>query len=476
MANTEKGYLVQLKSPEGENVYPVIPPEAIVKSDGSTYDFDSLFTSVSNGKALVASAITDKGVKTAADATYQQMAENISKMSSSVSTTEIATEDISVGDIVSSVDVFLSANQHAEYGTFALSDGYISAQLTARPTISQFIDGSSEENDIATMSISGSSRQYQVIPIDDFSFMYATLNNSICSVDLYTRSSLGEHFKLANSTTIGNVTTLPQIVNKTRYAMAGTSGIVYLNVSGTKLTTENASGSLTGLGSVRGDFKSTTTYWTTSSVSIRYVDASGIVSSTTISFGTAFSSMVDTVCFCNGKYASISDNIGRFILIDSEHGKKILDASVTSIGSYRKQMIPLNDQYSIYVMNLRGLGVLFQIFDYKNLKFVSNSTSIYPLKSSDDKDVYNVNVYDSHISEISNDVFEIKLIMDLLVGSNAPGAGFSRFIFDSKNHKLLVVDPLKRVCKKYYSGIGSAVGLASSDGKSNSNLTIKWDF
>ena len=473
MANTEKGYLVQLKSPEGENVYPVIPPEAIVKSDGSTYDFDSLFTSVSNGKALVASAITDKGVETAADATYQQMAENISKMSSSVSTTEIATEDISVGDIVSPVNVYESAASYAQYGTFPLSDGYISAAITSRPYIEQYINGSSESYTIDRITYT--SGQYQAIPMDDLMFMYARLYNNLCEVNLYTRNSLGEHFNLTNSITIGNVTTFPQIVNKTRYAMAGTSGIVYLNVSGTKLTTENASGSLTVLGSVRGDFKSTAT-WTTSSVSIRYVNASGIVSSTTISFGTAFSSMANTVCFCNGRYASISDNIGRFILIDSEHGKKILDASVTSIGSYRKQMIPLNDQYSIYVMNLRGLGVLFQIFDCKNLKFVSNSTSIYPLKSSDDKDVYNVNVYDSHISEISNDVFEIKLIMDLLVGSNAPGAGFSRFIFDSKNHKLLVVDPLKRVCKKYYSGIGSAVGLASSDGKSNSNLTIKWDF
>lgn len=81
MADTEKGYLVQLKSPEGENVYPMVPAEAIIKSDGSTYDFDSLFTSVSNGKALVASAITDKGVETAADATYQQMAENVQKIS-----------------------------------------------------------------------------------------------------------------------------------------------------------------------------------------------------------------------------------------------------------------------------------------------------------------------------------------------------------------------------------------------------------
>ena len=38
---------------------------------------DDLFTSVSNGKSLVASAITDKGVSTASDATFQTMAENI---------------------------------------------------------------------------------------------------------------------------------------------------------------------------------------------------------------------------------------------------------------------------------------------------------------------------------------------------------------------------------------------------------------
>lgn len=37
-----------------------------------------LFTSVSEGKSLIAAAVTDKGVETAADATFQQMAENIS--------------------------------------------------------------------------------------------------------------------------------------------------------------------------------------------------------------------------------------------------------------------------------------------------------------------------------------------------------------------------------------------------------------
>ena len=38
---------------------------------------NELFTSVSDGKAQVASAITDKGVNTASDATFDQMAANI---------------------------------------------------------------------------------------------------------------------------------------------------------------------------------------------------------------------------------------------------------------------------------------------------------------------------------------------------------------------------------------------------------------
>ena len=42
--------------------------------------FDELFQSVSNGKQLVASAITDKGVDTLADATFETIAENISNI------------------------------------------------------------------------------------------------------------------------------------------------------------------------------------------------------------------------------------------------------------------------------------------------------------------------------------------------------------------------------------------------------------
>lgn len=47
-----------------------------------TERLNELFTYVSNGKRLVASAITDKGVETASDATFAVMAENIRAISS----------------------------------------------------------------------------------------------------------------------------------------------------------------------------------------------------------------------------------------------------------------------------------------------------------------------------------------------------------------------------------------------------------
>ena len=47
---------------------------------GTKSDFDQCFQSVSNGKSLIASAITGKGVSTAADATFQTMANNINSI------------------------------------------------------------------------------------------------------------------------------------------------------------------------------------------------------------------------------------------------------------------------------------------------------------------------------------------------------------------------------------------------------------
>lgn len=78
MPDTENtGYLVQLQSPEGDNLYPIISAEMIKDAEGNTYNLPELFQSVSEGKSAIAAAVTDKGVTTAADATFQQIATNI---------------------------------------------------------------------------------------------------------------------------------------------------------------------------------------------------------------------------------------------------------------------------------------------------------------------------------------------------------------------------------------------------------------
>ena len=74
------GYLVQLQSPEGDKVYPIISAEMIKDAEGNTYNLSELFQSVSEGKSAIAAAVTDKGVQTAADATFQQIVENIGKI------------------------------------------------------------------------------------------------------------------------------------------------------------------------------------------------------------------------------------------------------------------------------------------------------------------------------------------------------------------------------------------------------------
>lgn len=52
--------------------------------ESCTDAIESCFQSVSEGKSLVASAITDKGVETAEDATFETMAENITSIFSSL--------------------------------------------------------------------------------------------------------------------------------------------------------------------------------------------------------------------------------------------------------------------------------------------------------------------------------------------------------------------------------------------------------
>ncbi len=110
---------------QGEPGQPGEPGQDITSIDDSTISLDStwssdkiddelstLFQSVSSGKALVASAITDKGVVTDSDATFQTLATNVSLIEGEGGGVEangetvqvIARDKLLVGDVVYTID------------------------------------------------------------------------------------------------------------------------------------------------------------------------------------------------------------------------------------------------------------------------------------------------------------------------------------------------------------------------------------
>ena len=73
-----------LKEPESKKILaPKTLTSCVYDENGETVEtrLNEVFQSVSNGKSLIASAITDKGITTEADATFQTMADNIGKIS-----------------------------------------------------------------------------------------------------------------------------------------------------------------------------------------------------------------------------------------------------------------------------------------------------------------------------------------------------------------------------------------------------------
>ena len=77
-------------------------------------ELNAVKTSVSEGKALVAAAVTGKGVSTAADATFQQMATNIGKIETSPS--------------YSTIYNFSTSNSYVEY-TWSLPSDVFTSEL-----------------------------------------------------------------------------------------------------------------------------------------------------------------------------------------------------------------------------------------------------------------------------------------------------------------------------------------------------------
>ena len=90
-------------------------------------DLESLKSSVSEGKKLIAAAVTDKGVETAADATFQTMANNIGSISKGVNIDFDATSiSTSQGYNRSTID----ATKYSQYCIFNGDTGYALATYT----------------------------------------------------------------------------------------------------------------------------------------------------------------------------------------------------------------------------------------------------------------------------------------------------------------------------------------------------------
>ena len=81
--NIKSTYVKKTEVPSGSIVDSELSETSVnpVQNKVVTAKLNEVFQSVSNGKSLIASAITDKGITTAADATFQVMVDNIGKIS-----------------------------------------------------------------------------------------------------------------------------------------------------------------------------------------------------------------------------------------------------------------------------------------------------------------------------------------------------------------------------------------------------------
>lgn len=96
LVTCEGGAIIELEGDFGDAPHtipikagPTAAADVEYQDDETVKDaLDELFTSVGDGKSLVASAITDKGVQTAQDATFAQMAENIGQIQTGSDTSD----------------------------------------------------------------------------------------------------------------------------------------------------------------------------------------------------------------------------------------------------------------------------------------------------------------------------------------------------------------------------------------------------
>lgn len=99
---------VNLKFDSDDVVDPMLATEGGFAADAlkTKEAVNNCFQSVSDGKSKIASAITDKGVKTASDATFDTMASNIKKISTGYNKIYYKFQDYGDGNQYTAVDAY----------------------------------------------------------------------------------------------------------------------------------------------------------------------------------------------------------------------------------------------------------------------------------------------------------------------------------------------------------------------------------
>lgn len=157
---TSGGAEMKVDSTLGSSPYKIIVTEESDSSDGVTASdvsysststgmsaanvqeaVDELFTSVSDGKAIVASAVTDMGITTAEDATFSTIAANVKKISAGSGGTDISDATATAGDILVGKTAYIKGGKTE--GVIPLLTAQTWTPTTSNQTIAngQYISG-----------------------------------------------------------------------------------------------------------------------------------------------------------------------------------------------------------------------------------------------------------------------------------------------------------------------------------------------
>lgn len=181
---------------------------SVITADNVQGAIDQLFTSVSNGKSQIASAITDMGVSTSANDSFSQMATNIGNIKTGPDWSEVQ-NPAGAAQILAPYQTYDSSNKLIK-GTITSKGAQTYTPKTVSQTISsgQYLSGnqtiqgdgnlvaSNIKSGVSIFGVSGSytgTGNIAIIPIEDISFSAYSLGITINFLDTpYTSDQVKE--------------------------------------------------------------------------------------------------------------------------------------------------------------------------------------------------------------------------------------------------------------------------------------------